>query len=313
MIVYPTAPLPGERVSATLIREMIRVMRAITPIQGPGITLRQGPNGTAISATSQTMAPAAAVFEHPWKVTASPDGFCVYLPAKLVFAENEELEIEGVTESEDRKFRIECESELPDAEDTFLWITVYKDSEGVKHAKVVCDLDDEDLAEDAAETIASLPIALVNKSETETAGTFKREVKVQYLHSAIAFAAAGKVLEGPFAYTSTTSPSTSTSTSTSAYTYTFRNLFISFGRVLVQQTGTMELTLDESDSGILAARITHPETPDDDPEIEDVELAEAPLNGSSNLDYTLIPLYLVEDGKITADLRQIPTATVREW
>lgn len=310
MIVYPTAPLPGERVSATLIRELIRVMRAITPIQGPGITLRQGPNGTAISATSQTKAPAAAAFVHPWKVTQDAAGFLVYLPAKLVFAENEELEIEGVTESEDRKFRIECESELPDAEDTFLWITVYKDSEGVKHAKVVCDLDDEDLAEDAAETIASLPIALVNKSETETAGTFKREVKVQYLHSAIAFAAAGKVLEGPFAYTST---STSTSPDGSAYTYTFRNLFISFGRVLVQQTGTMELTLDESDSGILAARITHPESPDDDPEIEDVELAEAPLNGSDNLDYTLIPLYLVEDGKITADLRQIPTATVREW
>lgn len=309
MIVYPTAPLPGERVSATLIRELIRVMRAITPIQGPGITLRQSPNGTAISATSQTKAPAAAVFEHPWKVTASPDGFCVYLPAKLVFAENEELEIEGVTESEDRKFLIDCEADIETETDTFLWISVYRDSDGEMHAKVVLDPEDDDDGE-ISERIASLPIALVNKSETETAGTFKREVKVQYLHSAIAFAAAGKVLEGPFAYTST---STSTSPDGSAYTYTFRNLFISFGRVLVQQTGTMELTLDESDSGILVARITHPESPDDDPEIEDVELAEAPLNGSDNLDYTLIPLYLVEDGKITADLRQIPTATVREW
>lgn len=312
MIVYPTAPLPGERVSATLIRELIRVMRAITPIQGPGITLRQSPNGTAISATSQTKAPAAAVFEHPWKVTQDADGFLVYLPAKLVFAENEELEIEGVTESEDRKFRIECESELPDAEDTFLWITVYKDSEGVKHAKVVCDLDDEDLAEDAAETIASLPIALVNKSETETAGTFKREVKVQYLHSAIAFAAAGKVLEGPFAYTAATVEPEEEGDE-AAVEYTFTNLFVQFGRVLVHRSGTMTYSPQPDASGILAARITHPESPDDDPEIEDVELAEAPLNGSDNLDYTLIPLYLVEDGKITADLRQIPTATVREW
>lgn len=50
----PIEPHAGDRVSANLIREIIRYLRAITPLQGRGVRLTYGPNGTRIEADAGT-------------------------------------------------------------------------------------------------------------------------------------------------------------------------------------------------------------------------------------------------------------------
>ena len=52
MRTLPTEPKPGDRISATLIRDIIRAIRERTIIQGPGMKVSPGPNGTVVSAVT---------------------------------------------------------------------------------------------------------------------------------------------------------------------------------------------------------------------------------------------------------------------
>jgi len=55
MRTLPPEPRPGEKVSATLLREIIRAIRERTPISGHGIKLSTGPNGTVFSSESGSL------------------------------------------------------------------------------------------------------------------------------------------------------------------------------------------------------------------------------------------------------------------
>lgn len=50
MITPPTEPNPGERISASWMRNLVRYVRAITPVSGPGVKVVRTPNGTMLSA-----------------------------------------------------------------------------------------------------------------------------------------------------------------------------------------------------------------------------------------------------------------------
>lgn len=56
MNTFPREPHAGDRISAQLIRDIIRCLRRITPLAGPGTRLSVSPNGTTISASASSFA-----------------------------------------------------------------------------------------------------------------------------------------------------------------------------------------------------------------------------------------------------------------
>lgn len=50
MSIFLREPNPGDRISANLIRDIIRAIKEIRPIQGRGINLKRSPNGTTLNA-----------------------------------------------------------------------------------------------------------------------------------------------------------------------------------------------------------------------------------------------------------------------
>jgi hypothetical protein len=70
MISLPPAPHPGARVSAELLRNIIRCLRAATPLQGPGILLSRGPNGTVVSAVAASAPKAASPDRGCWCIVS---------------------------------------------------------------------------------------------------------------------------------------------------------------------------------------------------------------------------------------------------
>ena len=70
MRILPPAPSPGDRVSATLLRELTRYIRASTPIAGPGLKSRVSPNGTILSVAPQASKAAAAADKGCWRIVA---------------------------------------------------------------------------------------------------------------------------------------------------------------------------------------------------------------------------------------------------
>lgn len=118
----------------------------------------------------------------------------------------------------------------------------------------------------------------------------------------------GELSPGPFNWTERTPEGSSTSVKC------LGNLYVSFGRVFVSKTGTLDVP---SGNGILCVKITHPQISSGGAvvpaSIDSLEYVVEPLNSSSNLEYTYIPLYVVSsDGEVACDLRNIPTAVVRE-
>lgn len=71
MMTLPPAPHPGDRVSANLLRKIIAFLRAATPLQGPGILLSRGPNGTVISATAAVAMKATSPDCGCWRIVSS--------------------------------------------------------------------------------------------------------------------------------------------------------------------------------------------------------------------------------------------------
>lgn len=70
MRILPPAPSPGDRVSATLLRELTRYIRASTPIAGPGLKSRVSPNGTILSVAAGGRGRSAAADKGCWRIVA---------------------------------------------------------------------------------------------------------------------------------------------------------------------------------------------------------------------------------------------------
>ena len=60
----PAEPSAGDRISASWMRELVRYIRSITPLAGPGVKLSTGPNGTILSCVQASKAAAASPL--PW-------------------------------------------------------------------------------------------------------------------------------------------------------------------------------------------------------------------------------------------------------
>lgn len=54
MTTYPRVLRGNEKLTATWLRELIDCIKRITPIAGPGLTSRNGPNGTVLSVPAAT-------------------------------------------------------------------------------------------------------------------------------------------------------------------------------------------------------------------------------------------------------------------
>ena len=74
MAILPQPPCRGQAITADLIRAIIDAVRAIRPLQGPGIRLQEGPNGTIISATAAaSRAAVAAAKPQPFQCAVAID------------------------------------------------------------------------------------------------------------------------------------------------------------------------------------------------------------------------------------------------
>lgn len=60
MIVFPREVRAGDKISATEYNRLVRAVRAIYPVQGPGMRLKTTPNGTVFEAAFAKATPAPA-------------------------------------------------------------------------------------------------------------------------------------------------------------------------------------------------------------------------------------------------------------
>lgn len=122
----PAEPSAGDRISANWMRELVRYIRSITPLAGPGIKLSAGPNGTTLSCVQ---AKASKVSASPdmgcWKIISSTreeesenDGETVEKPVR-VFANQYYLdgEVMHELELEDAVEDFVCQGELGEGEE----------------------------------------------------------------------------------------------------------------------------------------------------------------------------------------------------
>ena len=72
MIDFPREMRAGDDVSATEYNRLVRALRAIYPVQGPGMALRRTPNGTVFEAASAKATPAPS--PKPWTFTVEVEG-----------------------------------------------------------------------------------------------------------------------------------------------------------------------------------------------------------------------------------------------
>ena len=76
MNLYPTEPSIGDKISATIIRDIILCLRRITPMAGQGTTLRVTPNGTFISSAGGTTSVSSSSSKNDcWKIGTETYGF----------------------------------------------------------------------------------------------------------------------------------------------------------------------------------------------------------------------------------------------
>lgn len=74
MSAFPNEPKPGEKISATLIRDIIRCLRRKSLLQGPGYLVRETPHGTHLSMTAAGRGKAVEAEDLGcWKIVSGPD------------------------------------------------------------------------------------------------------------------------------------------------------------------------------------------------------------------------------------------------
>lgn len=60
MMDFPREVRAGDKISATEYNKLVRLVRGLCPVQGPGVTLRRTPGGTVFSAQQTAVSPASA-------------------------------------------------------------------------------------------------------------------------------------------------------------------------------------------------------------------------------------------------------------
>ncbi len=68
MIICPREPSADDNVSATWVRELVRYVRAITPLPGPGVKTQRTPNGTHLSCSPAARRGGASGNNGCWKI-----------------------------------------------------------------------------------------------------------------------------------------------------------------------------------------------------------------------------------------------------
>lgn len=69
MIDLPREMFAGGELSATEYNKLVRALRAILPIEGPGMRLKRTPNGTVFSAETASASPPSSPSPKPWTFT----------------------------------------------------------------------------------------------------------------------------------------------------------------------------------------------------------------------------------------------------
>lgn len=203
-----TEPSPGDPISATLMRELIRTVRASRIIGGRNVRCGYGPNGTVVNVdVPRSGKSAAAALLHPWKIYGGkrPESGSqpskaqrVYVPAESLVIEGgafPAMDIIGLTADADLDdfYALGCLDTLPSDTPSIVHLFVYREidpeSEGADpqtYAEVASSLDDSSTYdEDSHEILAAVPLFSITRSEDDN-GRHVLTVNIQYQHSAIA-------------------------------------------------------------------------------------------------------------------------------
>lgn len=135
MSTLPAEPSFKDKISASWMRDLLRYVRSITPVAGPGMKVSRGPNGTVFSSAKPAIKTAVAADQlHPWKVFAVGKSeevdhfFEIYIPDGSITVGANEVEVDGIEETEvSKRFTFACESDV--GESSTLYLVVYRDEE----------------------------------------------------------------------------------------------------------------------------------------------------------------------------------------
>ena len=160
MMTIPSFPNPGERITATFMRELMRFIRAIRPIKGPGINLAEGPDGTVISLSAETKP--KKKHHRPFEVVGSSGDdykFAIYVPEHVVaIGKENDIDPDGITEIDDAEdwYMLDDEDEVRSSGKT-LYLIAYDD----KTAEFKFEIPDSDSgsASEDHKIVGILPIA----------------------------------------------------------------------------------------------------------------------------------------------------------
>lgn len=206
MTTHLTEPSPGDPISATLMRELIRTVRANRIIKGKNVLLGRGPNGTVVNVDVPRSGKSAAVDPlHPWKiygkkettdqttgVTTPP--LTVFVPDNSLIYDAAEIppsQITGITPIGDDKYSLNA-IYLIDETPATVWLRVLKitedDSSGDPQTStefgVYVGDPTEDLIPGEKDLLYVVPLASVHVTEDDD-GNKTGHVDLQYQHSAI--------------------------------------------------------------------------------------------------------------------------------
>lgn len=198
MMTIPAFPNPGDRITATFMRELMRFIRAIRPIKGPGINLAEGPDGTVISLSAATKP--KKTHHRPFEVIGSSGDdykFAMYVPESVVTIGDEIVSPTGITEIEgaDGWYKLDDEDDVSSDGET-LYLVIRDDATAAFTFDPTGDSSDDDSdssdedsdssdddSESSADVIAVLAIAELavqtHNADTDdelTVGIVKRQL-----------------------------------------------------------------------------------------------------------------------------------------
>ena len=169
MSACPQLPQPGDRVSAGLTREIIRYERENAPVQGPGVSLARGPNGTTISLSGETKPKRPPHF--PFEVAGSSEShykFAVFVPEGAVTIGGTVITPTGITAITGELdvsgwYKLDDEDQVTN-EEAMLYLIAYDN----QTAKFSFDIDGAGATSGSASApsiVSVLPIAVLSVQE----------------------------------------------------------------------------------------------------------------------------------------------------
>lgn len=74
MIDLPREVFANDDLSASDFNKIVRALRAILPIEGPGVSMKRTPNGTVFSAKTASASPSSSPSPKPWTFAVEREG-----------------------------------------------------------------------------------------------------------------------------------------------------------------------------------------------------------------------------------------------